>query len=433
MIVKSKENNRNIFELTILAIIFILNESCFYLVDLESINLSGAFNYDDIPLILSIVWSLYVLIKYRGVKVKKYIFRYEMLFIFVLVILSSIRGQQLYGQSMLLGIRPQRFFLVFFLLYFPLIKFLYADERNRISVEKIIYRIGIVALVMYTTQYFLISKIMFLYVPESSRYGGTRLHFDSTLLSLLFFFVLEKLFQRKEVTKNTIIMSLLIFYNIFIIRGRLAILALLFSSIVMILLWKKNLLIKIPIIIFGILALGFLLMTPLLSQYASILDKNTRSVDENNIIRELGKENYLRQLKNSPITGRGYINQLNEKAYEAAGIGNKYYLNDNGITAFVFMYGILGGAWVISLFIKMYIYGVRIYNKQNKYIYIAYIIYLTVLLPNILQFYWGWGPLYTIIIMCNLEIDLEKGRIRDCENKLSDNNIVLKMEEMYGI
>lgn len=427
MIVKSKGNNTNIFELTILAIIIILIESCFYLVDLDSINIKGAFNYDDIPLGLSIIWSLYVLIKYRGVKVKNYIFRYEILFIFVLIIVSAIRGQQLYGQSVLLGIRAQRYFLIFFLMYFPFIKFLYADERNRIGVEKLIYRLGIIALIIYTTQYFLSSKIMFLYVRESSRYGGTRLHFGSILISLLFFFVLEKLFQRKEVNNNIIIMALLIFYNIFITRTRLSILALLFSSIVMIVLWKKNLLIKISAIIFGIIALGFLLMTPLLSEYASVLDKNTRSADPNYIIRQLGKENYLRQLKNSPITGRGYINELNEKAYEAAGIGKGYFLNDNGITAFVFMYGIIGGAWVLSLFIKMYIYGFKMYNKQNKYMYMAYIIYLTILLPNILEFYWGWGPIYTIIIMCNLEVNI--GKLKS--NVEIDDKVYIKNNYVY--
>lgn len=417
MIVKSKKNNKNIFELTILAIIIILTENCFYLVNLDKINIRGTFNFADISLVLSVIWIVYVLIKYKRIQVKKYLFSYEILFVAVLVVLSSIRGLQLYGQSIVLGMRPQRFFLIIFLLYFPMLKFLYANERNRKSVKRIIYSLGIIELIIYTTQYLLSSKILFLYVHESSRYGGARLHFDSALINVLFFLVLEKLFHRKEVKYNNIIMVLLIFYNLFIIRGRLNILALLFSTMVMILLWKKNLLLKIPIIIFGILALGFLLMTPLLSQYASVLDKKTRNVDENYIIRELGKENYLSQLKNSPITGRGYINELNKRAYVAAGVGKGYYLNDNGITAFSFMYGIVGVIWVISLLVKMYIYGLRIYHKQNKYKYLAYAIYLSVLLPNILPFYWGLDPIYTIIIMCNLEVNIQTKKLESIKIK----------------
>ncbi len=426
MIIKSKQNNSNIFEMIIMTIIFILIENCFYLVNLDSINIRGIFNYDDIPLVLSIVWSIYVLIKYREVKVKKYIFKYEILFTFILVILSSIRGMQLYGQSILLGMRAQRFFLIFFLMYFPLIKFIYADERNRISIEKMIYGLGSLALLIYTTQYFFSSKILFLYVRESSRYGGTRLHFDSTLISLLFFLVIQKIFEGKKLKTNTNLMILLIIYNIFIIRGRLVILALLVSSIAIILIWKKNLLIKIPVIIFGIIAFVFLLMTPLLSEYASILDTDVRNADQNYTIRQLGKENYLSQLKDSPITGRGYINELNERASEAAGIEKGYYLNDNGITAFVFMYGVIGGAWIISLFLKIYVYGFKMYIKQKKYVYIAYIIYLTTLLPNILQFYWGWGPIYTIIIICNLEIDIDKLRKNEeiCDGAYIKNEFV---------
>ncbi|EKQ56944.1 MULTISPECIES: O-antigen ligase family protein [unclassified Clostridium] len=426
MHIKLKNNS---IELIILSIVIILIENCFYLVDVDNISIRGTFNYDDIPLALSVLWSIFVLAKYKKVKIKSYMFRTEIVFVLVLVILSSIRGMQLYGQSILLGIRPQRFFLILFLMYFPLTKFICASEKNRIDLQKVISCLGIMALTIYTVQYFLVSKVLFLYVPESSRYGGTRLHFDSTLISILFFFVIENIFQKRQMKKNIIILSLLIFYNIFIIRGRLAILAIALSSAAMILLWKKNLLIKIPGIIFGVIILGCLLTTPLISQYASVLDKNIRNTDPNYIIRELGKENYLNQLKDSPVLGRGYINELNEKAYLAAGVDKQYYLNDNGITAFVYMYGIIGGVWVICLFAKMYIYGFKMYSKQNKYMYVAYIIYLTILLPNILQFYWGFGPIYIVIIMIYLEVNLKKAKDRD---RLIDNPN-LRMGEIYGI
>ncbi|WP_297420729.1 O-antigen ligase family protein [Clostridium sp.] len=432
MKVKNKEKRTNRFELAILSIILILIENCFFLIDVNSVNIKGIFNYDDIPLALSIIWSFYVLIKYRDIKVEKYRLKYQILFVPVLVIISSIRGQQLYGQSMLLGIRPQRFFLLLFLMYFPFCKFLHADERNKVDLEKVLYKLGVIALIIYTTQYVLSSKILFLYVRESFRYGGTRLHFDSILVNIVFFFTLENILRKIQMKKNFVILSLLVFYNIFIIRGRLSILALLFSSILIILLCKKNLLIKIPGIIFGVLIFGGLLMTPLLSEYASVLNKDTRSLDPNYIIRELGKENYLKQLKNSPIVGRGYINELNEKAYEASGIDKGYYLNDNGITAFVYMYGIIGGVWAISLFIKMYVYAFEMYIKQKKQIYMAYIIYLTVLLPNILQFYWGFGPMYTIIIMCSLEANLDVETIVRIKNG-EGNNSEFKMEGIYGV
>lgn len=417
---KKVKLNKSSIEIVLLAIIIILAEKCFYLIDINKISVPGLFNYYDLSLGVAIIWSIYIMIKYKHIQVN-YKFKYNMLFCIILIIISSIRSQQLYSQNFSLGVRPQRFFLIFSIMYFPLLKFT-SIKDNKKKLETLLYTLGITEIIIFIIQYIVISKVKFLYVIQSIRYGGVRLHFEAVLLSVLFFMAVNNFLKKKNIYKNLIIIIVLLLYNLLIIRGRLAVAAIFATGFIILLFWKKNRFIKYFLITY-ILVFGFVLLnTSIIGEYMNSLNKSNIQSDFTAQIRENGKEFYLNQIKESPILGRGYINELNENASKASGIQYNYLLVDNGIVAFLFMYGVIGVAWVVILFVKIYIYSLRDYLKNNNYFGLAYIIYLTIIMPNILEFYWKYGPLYLGIMIVLVEISVDK-KIYNNDERTSDNEV----------
>lgn len=420
--------NKSLIEIGLLAIIIILAERCFYLIDINKISIPGLFNYYDISIGICIIWSIHIMVKYRKYKMK-YTFKYYMLFCIILVVVSSLRSQQLYGQSFYLGVRPQRFFLILSLMYFPLLKFT-SIKNNRFKLEKLIYILGITELIILIIQYIFISKVQFLYVRQSIRYGGVRLHFEAVLLSILFFICINNFLKKKNIYKNLIIIIMLLSYNLFVIRGRLAVIAIIATVFIMLLFWKKNRYIKYFLITY-IFVFSFILSnTSIIGEYVNSLNKSNLQNDLNSQIRENGKEFYINQIKESPILGRGYINELNENAVKATGVEYDYLLVDNGVVAFAFMYGLIGVAWVILLFIKIYKYSFIDYLKNNNYFGLAYTTYLTIIITNILEFYWKYGPLYFVFMIVLLEINVNKKKYINEEGEsnyeVCNNNIKLQ-------
>jgi len=81
------------------------------------------------------------------------------------------------------------------------------------------------------------------------------------------------------------------------------------------------------------------------------------------------------------------------------------------------MYGMIGLAWVIIMYVKIYKRSYQIYKMQGNYFYLMYILYATITLPNILVWYWGYQALYMIIYIAMLETTYHKiKREREQEN-----------------
>ena len=79
------------------------------------------------------------------------------------------------------------------------------------------------------------------------------------------------------------------------------------------------------------------------------------------------------------------------------------------IYAFVFMYGILGGIWFLSIILKLIKMSLEIYRKRENYYGLLYFMYITVLLPNIIWWYFSdAGTLMFVIILCLVENEVEK-------------------------
>ena len=76
------------------------------------------------------------------------------------------------------------------------------------------------------------------------------------------------------------------------------------------------------------------------------------------------------------------------------------------------MVGIL---WFLILWLKMLNNSIKKYNNENNYIGLAYLIYLTILLPNIT--WWSWTNDGMIAVVIILSTVLEEKIEKDSENE----------------
>lgn len=90
-------------------------------------------------------------------------------------------------------------------------------------------------------------------------------------------------------------------------------------------------------------------------------------------------------------------------------------LVDNGIFAFVYVYGLLGASVVIKWFYKLYKSAWKLYKIKNIYWPLGFVISLTILLYNITFWWnkpsWTWGMVFLMCYMehkLNDELDEEK-------------------------
>ena len=374
-------------------------ENCFYLVDTNSVNVKGTFNYTDIFMSLGILWGLCIMLKYKKCSSPKYRFKYFVIFVVVMAIISSFRSEVLYGQPFYLGLRPQRFWIVWSLLYFPLSKLMHLKVITYNNLEKMFYALGTIELVIYYLQYILADQIVFLHVSQGLRYGDPRFYYEVVLLNILLFICLCNLFNKKAHLKNTLYVIAILLFNMMVSKMRLTSLALVLSICFGIIIWRKARGLKFVYILLAIVVGVFISNLPIIKDTVSAL----MGGDKNLNIRDVGRQLYFSQLSLSPLLGRGYINELNYAAKSTAGFNQNIYLVDNGIFAFAYMYGLIGIGWFLLLWQKLYTMALRVLIKANIYVFLLFMLYITIVLQNELQWYWGNRSILFIIFICMLE------------------------------
>ena len=124
------------------------------------------------------------------------------LFTLVLMLTSGLQSRLLYNQSILLGIRPQRYWITWAMTYFPIRKLMYLDYITFDDLKGLLYKIGILELILYTGQYLLAENIVFLHVHSYSTYSTSRFYFSNILLCLVLFMRLNDIFNKQNVKRN---------------------------------------------------------------------------------------------------------------------------------------------------------------------------------------------------------------------------------------
>ena len=352
---KSKIGIKKIpIEIMIFTLILICIEKVMYLVDDKIFKIAGILNLDDFSLLLSIALFVVVFLKYIKFPKSKYEQKFIIFFPIILAIVSSYMGKKVYGQPFMFGFRPQRFFILTSLLYFPLKRMIECDSQNITRIKNLLISLGTIELILYIFQYLLINKVVFLSMRVSSRFGEVRLPFESLLLLLYPFIVLNELLNKRNVKRNSILLALSFIYIVVVLKTRMVMFGMVGVITFLILIYRSGASKKIYII-FLLLIVGIIGVNTSIGQsYIQSISSENRSIDPNTLIRKEAQEFYITETAKSPITGRGYVNILYNDAVIISKYNKGYYFNDNGIIGFYYLYGLIGIGWLLIMFFKLY-------------------------------------------------------------------------------
>lgn len=354
-------------------------------------------------LVIATVWIIGITLHYSDKYRFKYRFKWIMAFACILVIVSSIQSMRLYGQGIGLGIRPQRYFLIWALSYFPIRKLMANSIVSYEKIEKLIYKIGIAEIILYIAQFFLRNVTTFLAVKSNNVYSTTRYYFSTILLCLLIFICLDKIFQKQKIIFNSVLIAGALIVILMVGKMRLNFISVVGAIIIGVALWRKGGQVKMLFIVLGVIC-GVLISNTEVVQSIMPAINRTGQIDTL-AIRDIGREFYIETVYQHPILGAGYINTQWPAAYAAARAGEGISWVDNGVFGIVFFYGGLGLLWILAIFKKIYKYAFPLL-KDGVYIFFVMPLYWLIGCINEAHWYWS-NYLILVIFVCLMEQALD--------------------------
>ena len=110
-----------------------------------------------------------------------------------------------------------------------------------------------------------------------------------------------------------------------------------------------------------------------------------------------------------PILGGGYPSNFYQPARYAAGIDQLIYLYDNGIFGFMYIYGIIGLIWLVSLWAKILKDGSYIQKQYSEMLFLLYPFFFIITCMNELHWYWEYGMVVFSLYLCAMEAKISEG------------------------
>lgn len=151
-------------------------------------------------------------------------------------------------------------------------------------------------------------------------------------------------------------------------------------------------------IIFSIICIYFF-STDFLNNIIGNILKTTKTGDTLTI-RSLGREFYISELESNKINfifGMGIPDYNLSSTYYKLGMDKNYFLDDNGIYGYAYIYGILGITVILLMLLKYFLLSIRCL-KENI-VPLMYLIYTVIVFPNIILWYWSIDGIFMLIIM----------------------------------
>lgn len=389
------------------------------LVPTEEYIIPGAFRVGDISVIFAIIFFLWGCFGIKSPRKVSFVYWRFIVAFFLISLVSSISAYYLFGQSIIRGFLIKRKLLSCFLLYFTIVRLL---KLGRIKYEQFIHVIFAVVtfeLIVYTLQYFLIDVITFTYIDTSEvRFESARLRFPYLMPLVLGLYCLNKVMLGKVRKTGTFAYiaytAWTFFLLVFICKHRAPSIILVCVLCLAYLLWKKNLSTKALLAILAVLIIvAFASNSELLYHMYNeslqvIFQKSTKG--DTLSIRKLGQIYYLQRLTKSPFFGFG--NPHNDAALYGSGSRFNFYLGDNGLIGFTYIYGIAGLIWLVLLFLKSYSISWKLYQKKLSYLFLLYFAFETANLYIGMHWYYLYPlPFVIVLIMLDYEFTTFKHRV----------------------
>lgn len=346
----------DLMELLFLLLV-LTGEHFFYLVSLPVTD-------SDVAVIISVAMFLIYLFYYKGIglrninKATKVI-----LFAFIfMAVYSAIRAQQNYGQGIIMGLRPQRYYLIL-LAYFPVKNVILRRNGGLKWVLHIVVGVGIVAATIYSIQYVLFPYIKFLTVGYDYRFGMVRLRFNEVGTLFSMFYVYYKMIKRPRL-KWIGLFAIHIFYYISVIKGRSGVIVLTLALIILLILFNRQKW-KAAVCIFSAVVVLMYAPIPIVDQYLEGFREGIDSYQSQTDVRYKGQQFYMQSLSEdtqSLLFGKGYVNNQSESATRISR-AKDFYIVDNGYFGLAYFYGLIGV--VCNILTYVYI-AVKAYKAQKK-------------------------------------------------------------------
>lgn len=388
--------------LFIIIFILIFSKNSFYLWLQDDYMIGTFFKYSDIGVCLSLIFTVWIIVKY-GLPKKNLINRYIYIFV-IMVLVSAVTALGIFNQSFYRGILVQRVQLAYLVLFLPVKRLLDLQRIDKRDVIRLVYILATYELTICTIQYFyyIMSGNMFLVVNAGLRYGEIRFYFEPALLLMVvfrsFFSVLN---NRRNRIFNIVFVVWVCFFIMYITKMRAMTLLLIASLALCLLIWNKQIFKKVFIcMLILFIAISVMGKSKIIQDTLNTLT-GKEIIDNTLDIRKNAREYYINQVKETPITGRGYPSISSATAYQAAGTQYNYKFVDNGIFGFIYSYGLVGIIWYSFFWVMLLRISWKI-RKQNSS-YFVYIIYYTI--GFITDFAWFWSGCCSFTLMISMLVD----------------------------
>ena len=340
--------------------VFVLMEHCFYLINTDTFRIIFL-NYAMTWFLLFMAGIVLLYIRYRlNRKSVRMYFSSDVSALIVLAIISIVQCNFLIGQPLSMGFAPQRNYIFILVSYFTIRKLIALDKIDINTVVNGLLFCGVLSVIIYWLQVNLIDYVQFVHVYKAARV--TRLYVDSFMCVIIGFLGLSKYLEENN-KKYLFFVAIELVYELIIGQSRLELASVVLGYAVMILLMKRLSFRKICMILIGVIAVVVFINSAFFERFNEALQMqfyNTTTGIDTMAIRKVARDEFVRQLKQSPATlifGCGYPNigysGTASTAYIAVG-NERIGLVDNGIFAFVYVYGLLGASVVIKWFYKLY-------------------------------------------------------------------------------
>lgn len=416
-----KLENKNITTIFFMIVVLAMENFC-CLIPSDKYIINGIIKFSDIGVILAVLWMTWVAINLKGKRYnKKKELIYYIFFYLVLVLTSSFAAKDMVNQPISWGIRSVRNQIICFLLYFQVLNALQCGLLKKNDLIKIMYIIGIFEIIIYFLQYILVDKITFTFVDTGEKRNGTaRLRFPYLLPLIISFMSYNNLLEKKKnKVFNLLIFGLGLLVLIVICQNRAPSIISIISLLIGFMLWKNGFEKKFFLgILILFITVGLMSNSKLFqSAFDTIEGKNNGIATlETMSIRKEGQKYYIEKIKKSPLFGYGTPNLNSERAMKSSGANENYFLADNGIIGFLYIYGIVGIIWLILFFIKIFRCSIYVYKEKQNIFYITYCIFeIGNLYIGMHWYYYYTVPFILAIIL--LDYDVEKIKEKEKNNE----------------
>lgn len=385
----------------VLAIFLFMFENCFYMVR-SDLNFFGFISFLDIVTILYILFLSPFIFKKKQKNstnnYSKFVF-----FICFIPLISSYMQFKYSGQAYMLGLLPQRYFIILMLSYFPLKKMLDENVINIDKIFKLVILLSVISSSIFLFQKFIYSKFVFLNVYTSYR-DGVRLYVDSSIIDYgavisLYYFCKDN--KYKYLFSYILCLSCLFLVS----QGRLELIAIMIASIVCFLLTGKLTKRKFATLLIMVTCLFLFLNTNYFEKLVnSILNSNVLTIEQGNTmaIRNEGKKMFIDLVNESfdrLLFGCGYPSMKNFNLLNKLGYNKGIYLSDDGIVGYIYVNGLLGFLNVLLIVVSM-LKDAILNLKINKYVLVlSLILMLMILSYNIIFWYWNCDGTLLLVLL----------------------------------